>query len=184
MKVLKSAFKHMSRKLRGTDLPKQKGIMSYDLKPIAEAVQAVDMSALTFFVSKYEMKSIIEVTRSFTNGWSFLHYAAKRGQGDVLKFFIEHGADANDRDRRGATPLHVAAANGHKATVALLLASGANLELTDADGNTAQRLAEEQGHKIVSALLKKETEDHRDRHWKLKTEVKVRRRIHLRKAGS
>ncbi len=42
-----------------------------------------------------------------------LHRAAENGKLDVVKYFVENGADAKAANKDGKTPLHCAAENGH-----------------------------------------------------------------------
>ncbi|PHZ12613.1 ankyrin, partial [Rhizopus microsporus ATCC 52813] len=60
-------------------------------------------------------------------GWTPLHEAALRGQIDVIKLLIKHGADVNARGGEELdTPLHDATENNHCDVVELLLENGAN----------------------------------------------------------
>ncbi|CAH0385197.1 unnamed protein product [Bemisia tabaci] len=42
------------------------------------------------------------------NGWTALHWAAKRGQLDIVKYLLEHGADKAALTKKGETPLSLA----------------------------------------------------------------------------
>ena len=59
-----------------------------------------------------------------------LHYAARKGQGGVVKVLLAHDADVNAVDSFGCTALNYAKAYGQEAMVALLLPNGA----TENDG--------------------------------------------------
>ena len=40
------------------------------------------------------------------NGSTALHYASAKGQVEVIKLLVEHGADKEAKTANGATPLH------------------------------------------------------------------------------
>ena len=80
---------------------------------------------------------------------------ARENRAEVVRLFIQAGADVNVRDRRfwDATPLERAAGMGDRETVALLLEAGANINATNAFGQTALWSAAMNGHADVIALL-------------------------------
>lgn len=61
------------------------------------------------------------VDKKTHDGRTYLHWAASRGNADLVKYFIQKGWDAQLSDDKGATPLTFGAANGH-----------ANLEIFEA----------------------------------------------------
>ncbi len=83
-------------------------------------------------------------------------YAAVIGRIDLLKSWIDEGADPNTTDEDGSTPLMLAAANGHADTVAFLLENGADPSLKDTDGWTAAKLASNAGFPEISSLIEGE----------------------------
>jgi ankyrin repeat protein len=76
-----------------------------------------------------------------------------RGDRGALESLLETGADANARDRWGATALYHAAAKGDEAAVHLLLAHGADVNKTSDVGNSPLMAAAGRGHVAVVRLL-------------------------------
>ncbi|XP_015510788.1 myotrophin isoform X1 [Neodiprion pinetum] len=76
------------------------------------------------------------------DGRTPLHYAADYGQGDVLRYLLEKGADANATDKHGITTLLAAIWEGHTNCVKLLLERGANPDGSTPDGTSYLEAAE------------------------------------------
>lgn len=76
-------------------------------------------------------------------GATALHYAARTGQMDCVKWLVEAvGISSNVRGRSGATPLHDAAAQGQLDCVKYFLGNCAvDVETRDLSGHTALHLA-------------------------------------------
>ena len=76
-------------------------------------------------------------------GATALHYAARTGQMDCVKWLVEAvGISSNVRGRSGATPLHDAAAQGQLDCVKYFLGNSAvDVETRDLSGHTALHLA-------------------------------------------
>ena len=70
-----------------------------------------------------------------------MHDAAKVGDVEALKKFIEKGDDVNEQDARGITPLGVAVGFNRIEAVECLLQNGANITITDKKGNTVLHYA-------------------------------------------
>ncbi|CAN0295604.1 unnamed protein product, partial [Ectocarpus sp. 12 AP-2014] len=84
-----------------------------------------------------------------------LYLAAIMGYLDVLKVFLQHGADVNRFRTAGATLLHTAANHKDVGVVEALIAAGADLEAEDKDGGTPLHQALRSGSsEVVQALLK------------------------------
>ena len=90
-------------------------------------------------------------------GWTPLLRAASRGQADITRLLLEHGAAIEARDPRGHTALVCAVENYHYETVAHLLARGANANVLDSIGwSPLHRVQERRGAdslRIATALL-------------------------------
>ena len=54
-----------------------------------------------------------------------LSYAAEKGDTELCKLLLEHGAEVNAEDKNGKMPLHLAKEEGHTETCKLLLQYGA-----------------------------------------------------------
>jgi ankyrin repeat protein len=153
MKALVNAFKHVTKKLSGADRPKARAIVSSDLKPISAAAHSSDLKALKPYLERYQIKSVLDLTRSLESEWSLLHYAAKRGHVELLGMLLDYGADIHDKTRGGATPLHIAASDGRKDVLEFLLMRGAAVDAPDGTGATPLSAAALKGHKESCELL-------------------------------
>ena len=79
--------------------------------------------------------------------------AISKGEVDVVRKFIEYGADINEKTN-GMTPLMYAARYNEVEIIKLLLDKGANLKLKDDRGNTALNHAENSNATEAIELLK------------------------------
>lgn len=70
-------------------------------------------------------------------GWTALHYAAVKGNTNVVEYLLTEGASPNAPSPNGTTALMMAMSNNHVDVVQKLLAAGANPYLVDANANTA-----------------------------------------------
>uniref|UniRef100_A0AAY4EET1 Ankyrin repeat protein n=1 Tax=Denticeps clupeoides TaxID=299321 RepID=A0AAY4EET1_9TELE len=79
--------------------------------------------------------------RDFISGYTALHWAAKSGDGAVMREILQSGAgvDVNAQTHAGYTPLHLAAIHGHEAVIALLVRGcGADCDVRDNGGKKAR----------------------------------------------
>ncbi|XP_011239687.1 diacylglycerol kinase iota isoform X16 [Mus musculus] len=87
---------------------------------------------------------------------SLLHYAAKTGNGDIVKYILDHGPaellDMADSET-GETALHKAACQRNRAVCQLLVDAGASLRQTDSKGKTPQERAQQAGDPDLAAYL-------------------------------
>lgn len=81
--------------------------------------------------------------------------AIKRGDLQLIRELLDHGADLDARDSHGQTALMLAAHNGHREIVATLIGQGADLNVTAKFGLSALMLAIVAGHLEIARLLAK-----------------------------
>jgi ankyrin repeat protein len=68
------------------------------------------------------------------------------GHLDLVRFFVEHGADTAAHDEDGVTPLHSASSRGHLDLARFLVEPGADAAAQDKDGESPLHLASSGGH--------------------------------------
>ncbi|XP_054998757.1 diacylglycerol kinase iota isoform X9 [Sorex araneus] len=87
---------------------------------------------------------------------SLLHYAAQTGNGEIVKYILDHGPsellDMEDSET-GETALHKAACQRNRAVCQLLVDAGASLRKTDSKGKTPQERAQQAGDPDLAAYL-------------------------------
>jgi ankyrin repeat protein len=85
-----------------------------------------------------------------------LHYAARGGREDVVKFLLSKGADAKSQREDGWTPFMEASSNGHVGVARMLLEhmGGQDVDTRDDEGSTALFYAALRGHEECSSLFK------------------------------
>lgn len=89
------------------------------------------------------------------SGATALHFAVSKGNLEVCKTLLKHGASARTKDKRGQLPLHRAAAIGSVPIVKLLLEHKSPINATDMDGMTALHHAISEGNGDVAVELLK-----------------------------
>jgi acyl-CoA-binding protein len=83
-----------------------------------------------------------ELNRLDTSGMGLLHWAADRGNTEVLqKLLSQPDINVNIQDVDLQTPIHYASSCGHLVCVQLLLAAGADKSMQDVDSKTSLELA-------------------------------------------
>jgi ankyrin repeat protein len=99
------------------------------------------------------------INQANTDGEALLHYAARRGDKDVVGLLLaKDGIDVNKADKNGLTALHGSVDRGDKDVVGLLLDKYSyeykvDVNQADKDGWTALRFAVAKGHKDLVDLL-------------------------------
>ncbi|XP_050566112.1 ankyrin repeat domain-containing protein 66 isoform X2 [Cygnus atratus] len=88
-----------------------------------------------------------------------LHWAAAKGQSEMVKLLVAHGARPCLRSDAGWTPAHFAAESGRLGTLRTLHSLHAAMDVTDLFGDTPRRLAEIYGHKECAKFLETFTLD-------------------------
>lgn len=89
------------------------------------------------------------------NGLCAIHWAADRGNADILELLLLHGANVNAQDKEGEqTALHYSAGCGHLNCVEILLKFNADPNIVDSDAATCLDLAIEANEHEIVAILK------------------------------
>ena len=78
-----------------------------------------------------------------------LHWAADRGNAEIVQVLLEHGAEINAQDPEGQTALHYACSVGHQEVIKVLLKFHPDLQVKDNDGCTAQDVIEDEKLKAL-----------------------------------
>ncbi|KAG7171087.1 Ankyrin repeat and MYND domain-containing protein 2-like [Homarus americanus] len=100
------------------------------------------------------LKGEAKVNDTDSNGMTTLHHAAYKGNTDMCKMLLAHGADvSSDSHDHRYSALHFAALSGSTETVQLLLTSGAKTYHTNTLGRTAAQMAAFVGNHAVVALI-------------------------------
>nr|XP_048701638.1 ankyrin repeat domain-containing protein 66 [Caretta caretta]XP_048701640.1 ankyrin repeat domain-containing protein 66 [Caretta caretta] len=82
-----------------------------------------------------------------------LHWAAAKGQSEMVKLLVQHGARLCLRTDVGWTPAHFAAESGRLGVLRTLHFLHAALDTADLYGDTPKRIAEIYGHKDCVKFL-------------------------------
>ena len=82
-----------------------------------------------------------------------LHYAAKKGNAEMVKTLVRKGANVNDKDNKGYTPLHFACAKGNPETVKILLEFGGDVNAITKNKKTPLTLARSNGNREIIQML-------------------------------
>jgi len=118
--------------------------------PVANASEAEEMANLQRIVQ--DSPDLINAVGR--NEQTLLQTAAARGQTEIVRFLLDHGAEVNGPKQIGLTALHYAVGNGRMRVMEMLVKAGATIAATSSSGVTALHLAVLKGHRnIVQALL-------------------------------
>jgi len=118
--------------------------------PVADAAQQGDLGEV-----RELLRAGSDVNAAQGDGMTALHWAASRGDDEMVGVLLYAGAVAGARTRLGNyTPLHLAARNGRSTTVATLVESGAAVTVRSSTGVTPLHLAAMSGaDEAVAALI-------------------------------
>lgn len=109
-------------------------------------------SGFNFLLSEGGFEDLLEA--GFSMYRTVLHWAAEKGNAEIIRLLIERGADVNAPDRAKLTPLHMAAGIGALETVRHLLKAGADPNVRARDQQTPLHNACRGGNlEIAQALL-------------------------------
>jgi ankyrin repeat protein len=120
--------------------------------PIADAAMRGDAAKVRALISQHA-----DVNLAQGDGMSALHWAARRGQTEMVTALLDAGATPMAATRLGGyTPLHLASQEGHDAAVRALLAKGADAAAKTTTGAVPLHFAAASGNvAVISALLEK-----------------------------
>jgi len=117
--------------------------------PVADAAQAGDRATVRAL-----LKQGADVNGSQGDGTTALHWAAMKGDAEMVQMLVTAGANLRATTRLGAyAPLYLAAKGGHSAAVASLLAAGADVNGTSATGATPLMIAAAAGDTRTVTML-------------------------------
>ncbi|MFZ6772555.1 ankyrin repeat domain-containing protein [Undibacterium sp. SXout7W] len=126
-----------------------------DIKLEARAVNGDTALMLACFLGNTEaVKKLIAAGAEINQvGWAPLHYAAAKGNTDIIALLLEHFAYIDTESPNKTTPLMMAVRSGKLEAVSLLLEEGADPHLKNTLGLTALDFAEEIEQREIAALL-------------------------------
>ena len=94
-----------------------------------------------------------DIEKDVNCGMTGLYFASLKGKVDVVKFYLQNGANVNAKSKRGSAPLHCAVISDCPEVVRILLTAGANVNETDATDSTPLHFAGS-SEEICTMLLK------------------------------
>jgi ankyrin repeat protein len=117
---------------------------------VADAAMQADAAAVRALLKAGE-----DVNAAQGDGMTALHWAARRGEAEMVRMLLAAGANLRATTRLGTyTPLLLASEGGHAAAIEALVAAGADTKSTTAAGVTPLMLASASGQApAVKALL-------------------------------
>ena len=92
-------------------------------------------------------------TLSDSSGQTALHFAADRGDINIVNLLLSQGADPKASDDEGTSVLHAAVVGGSREAAQALLEAGADPDREDMDGYTPRGCALESGDKGMIGLF-------------------------------
>ncbi len=96
----------------------------------------------------------VKATVKDDDGNTVLHFAARYAKPEVIPVLINHGAEANAKNKKDDAPLHWAAEYANAEMISALYKAKANLNITTQDDNTPLHLAvEKKRREVVCALI-------------------------------
>jgi len=114
-------------------LPEEKDWM------LAAAYGKIDI--LKKLIEKYPS---LATKKDFVMGYTALHWAAKLGRPDIVKFITSAGADVTSKSHGGYTPLHLAAMTGKDQVIIMLIELyGASIHARDNGGKKPKDVVKE-----------------------------------------
>jgi ankyrin repeat protein len=118
---------------------------------LQQALQQNDCNALKLLIDVYGADAEVELD---SDGNNALHFAAREGYEDAVRFLIEECKMAvNKPNSEGHTALHWAAKGGNPKLVTYLLAQGADVTSRARNGETPLHRAAREGHTAICKQL-------------------------------
>ncbi len=112
------------------------------------ASRATDMNLVRYLLEEQHS----DINHRDRLGWSALYCAVLDNHPEMVRYYLEHGADVNIRDREEETPLmecfcsHFVNSEESMTLAEILVHGGADLDLQDKEGRTALFFAIEKGN--------------------------------------
>lgn len=117
--------------------------------PLIEAVKAGDVEAARALAGD----RAVDVNQTAPDGAAALHWAAHRGDPELVDLLLAAGADVSAANRYGVRPIALAAENGDAAILEALLAAGADANAALPGGETALMTAVRTGDPTAVRVL-------------------------------
>lgn len=139
--------KALEKDINDTIKEKNKTVLpnaSYEFPSNLDVFESIKGADFESFRLCFATKDGVNLSQYNAEGYSSLTYAVKMGNTEMVKFFLNHMADASALDQRGLNAFHTAAQNHNMAICQMLLNEDASLKdsLTK-DGKSASQIASE-----------------------------------------
>ncbi len=117
---------------------------SYEIPSNLDVFYAINNDDFDSFRLSFATKDGVDLSDSNAEGYSPFTYAVRMGNTEMVKFFLNHMADASALDKRGLNAFHTAAQNHNMTICKMLLNEDSSLKdsLTK-NGKTATQVAAE-----------------------------------------
>jgi ankyrin repeat protein len=104
---------------------------------------------------EYVLKNGVDLDVVREKDPSFVFNVAAGGSVEIMKALLDHGFDADQKDKDGWTPLHIAAVEGKIEMIEFLISKGINKDARNMKGETAYHVALAAEAVEAAAFLKK-----------------------------
>lgn len=133
----------------------QQLLQSDEVKLEARAINGDTVLMLACFLENVDAvkKLLAKGVEINQPGWTALHYAAAKGNTEIMTLLLENFAYIDTESPNKTTPLMMAVGSGKLDAVSLLINEGADIHLKNAVGLTALDFALEIEQREIAALL-------------------------------